>query len=68
MTKEKERLRNLCIALAEKLKENVTDIDIKNGKAIFELSIHKPHIDYKEYIELPVNNEFLDRYCFTDFN
>ncbi len=68
MTTEKERLKNLFIALTEKLKDNVTDIEIKDNKAIFELSIHKPHIDYKEYIELPVTKNFLDRYCFTDFN
>lgn len=65
MTEEKERLRKLYIALAEKIKENVTDIEIKDGKAIFELSVHKPHIDYKEYIELPVTDEFLERYCFN---
>ncbi len=68
MTKEKERLKNLYIALTEKLKENVTNIEIKDNKAVFELYIHKPHIDYKEYIELPVTKEFLERYCFTDFN
>jgi hypothetical protein len=63
MTEEKERLRKLYIALTEKIKENVTNIETKDGKAIFELSVHKPHIDYKEYIELPVTDEFLERYC-----
>jgi hypothetical protein len=65
MTEEKERLRKLYIALTEKIKENVTNIETKDGKAIFELSVHKPHIDYKEYIELPVTDEFLERYCFN---
>ena len=66
MTEEKERLRKLYIALTEKIKENVTDIEIKDDKVIFELSVHKPHIDYKEYIELPITDEFLERYGFTN--
>lgn len=64
MEMEKERLKDTIIALAEELKKNVIDVQIKDNKAVFEILEQKPHITFKDYVEIPVADWFLDRYCF----
>ena len=66
MEVEKERLKNTIIALAEELKKNVIDVQIKNNKAVFEILEQKPHITFKDYVEFPMTKEFLERYCFDN--
>ena len=66
MEVEKERLKNTIIALAEELKKNVIDVQIKDNKAVFEILEQKPHITFKDYVEFPMTKEFLERYSFSE--
>lgn len=64
MEVEKERLRELYIALAERLMSgDITGLHIQGDKAIFKIEVVKPHITYTETISLPIADWFLERYC-----
>lgn len=64
MEVDKERLRELYIALAEKLRGgDISSLDMRGDSAVFRIEVVKPHITYTETVELPVAGWFLERYC-----
>lgn len=65
MQVEKERLKQTIIALAEELKKNVTDLSIKDDRIVFKIIEQKPHITFTDYVEIPMQQWFLERYSFN---